>query len=125
MKVYIATSFHDKERAIFVASLLKENGHEITCPWWLSKVPTAEEAIKDIQSIRECDVILGLFEKPFVYKGAIFELGIAYILGKSIIIVGEELDSMVFMLLPEFVQVKSVDKAMKLLKDKVKQDNPV
>jgi nucleoside 2-deoxyribosyltransferase len=125
MKVYIATSFHDKERAEFVALMLKEQGHEITCEWWKSKGPSVDEALKDIRGIENCDAIVGLFEKPFIYKGAILELGVAYAMKKIIIVLGKELDSMVFTLLPEFNKAKNLTQVLKYLSYKIKEDVPL
>jgi nucleoside 2-deoxyribosyltransferase len=108
-----------------VANFLEDAGHSITCPWWKSKAPTVEEAQKDIQGIEDCDVVIGLFDKPYIYKGAILELGMAYAWNKHILIIGNELDSMIFMLLPRFIKVKNLKQALKVMKDKIKQDEPV
>jgi len=125
MKVYIATSFHDKEYVKQVAMILDEAGHTITYPWWYSKEATTQEAEKDLQAIEDCNIVLGLFEKLYIYKGSIFELGIAYAIHRPILIIGNELDSMVFMLLPGVTKVKNLKQALKVMKDKIKQDEPV
>ena len=97
MKIYIATAFTNVERYHEVKDKLEQLGHEITFDWTESKVADRKAATDDVRGVADANIVIGIFEEEYVYKGAIFELGFAYALAIPIFILGSWLDSMVFM----------------------------
>jgi nucleoside 2-deoxyribosyltransferase len=118
VKIYIAAKYDDIDGAINAADYLKSFGHQITCEWWyLSGPPTKEIAEKEVQGVIDCDVLIGIFEKDYVYRGAIFEVGLAHGLGKKIFIIGNRLDPMIFSLIPSIIKAKTFPEVFKALKE--------
>jgi len=116
VKIYIATAFRNVSRYHEVKDALEQLGHEITYDWTESKVADRDAAIKDAQGVAAAHAVIGIFEEDFPYKGAIFELGIAYTLGIPIYILGDWLDSMVFILLPYIHQVSNLEDLLEIFK---------
>ena len=109
MKIYVASKFEDKERVRDAMFSLKEAGHTITKDWTTSTGFILKEAFEDLNGVRDCDIFIGFFDNPDIkYKGAIAELGMAIALGKSCYIIGNELDDMIFILLPIIQQAKNI-----------------
>lgn len=108
MKIYIASKFENKEN---VRNLIKEcinMGHTVPYDWTYAGIADIEQACFDLEGVRNCDILVGLFNVPDVqYKGAIAEVGMAMALNKNIYIFGNYLDSMVFMFLKNVKKVSS------------------
>lgn len=108
MKFYIASKFENKKRIIEISTQLKAAGHEISFDWSNAKTDNLAEAVYDIRGIKNCNAIIGVFEEDYKYKGAIFELGIAFAYYKPIFILGNQLDKMIFMKLPQIHKVHDI-----------------
>ena len=108
MKFYIATKFQNKKRFDEVKAQMEAQGHTITYDWSNAKVNDIDQAMRDVLGVKEADIVIGIFEDEYVYKGAIAEIGMAMAWGKSIFILGDWLDNMIFMKLANLHKIKSV-----------------
>jgi nucleoside 2-deoxyribosyltransferase len=117
MKFYIATKFENKLEVAKAKATLIAAGHEVPYDWTISQVKSTEQAQNDVNGVRNCDVVLALFEQEHRYKGAIAEIGMAIILGKPIFVIGNWLDSMIFMHLPIITKVNNVEEVISYLRD--------
>jgi len=76
------------------------------------------EAMGNIFGVRECDIFIGLYDNSsYTYKGSIFELGMAYAYGKIIILVGHELDNMVFINLESILKLDDRESLRRFIED--------
>jgi len=109
MKIYVASKFENYPDVRRVYADLRQLGHEITLDWTEMGGPTQEVAVVEWNAIVSCDLFIGLFDKPFIFKGAWVEFGIALGHKKNCILVGEEIpQSCVFHLLPMVKVVPSI-----------------
>lgn len=82
MKIYIAS--HDRELAEAIAKTL--HGHEIVSRWHSTESrPCGEWAIKDLEDVDACDVLVSLASFENVPGGKHVELGYALGIGKKVI----------------------------------------
>lgn len=104
MKIYLASSFANKELVQELANELEQEGHKITTEWWHTDFkktifkPDAEwyadEKIlaisqRNFNGIREADaLILVANQTPVKYNGANIELGFALALNKQCFSIG-------------------------------------
>lgn len=123
MKIYLAASWSRKQEIANVADELKKEGYQITSRWLRSeKLYTGRNLEKflrqrakiDVIDVKKADVLVRFSDdlsKKFVPSnlatGArMFETGLAYSLGKMIIIVGGH--QPIFDYLPEIMHVRHV-----------------
>lgn len=90
MKIYIASSFLNKENVRRVMDMFEKAGHTITYDWTIHEHTDDEtvlrrESIKDAQGVHDSEVFVLLL--PFRY-GSASEFGAAIILGKLGIVIG-------------------------------------
>ncbi len=96
MKIYVAASFPRRDEARLLGLALEDAGHEITSGWMMLKGKSyfgddwagEVEAVRDLQDVRDCDVLVSITGDTESHGGRHSELGIALALGKRIIIVG-------------------------------------
>ena len=98
MKIYVAASFPRREEARKLGIMLEDAGHEITSGWmmlinksyfgddWAGEV----EATRDLQDVRDCEVLVSFIGDELTHGGRHTELGIALALGRRIILIGEK-----------------------------------
>ena len=104
MKFYVAGKWEDRILVRFWHRVLKGKGHEITCDWTDHEYPgegqqhlLAGYAMADIKGVRDCDVLIALFQEPRHYRGTLVEIGGALALGKPVWVLGPEERSCIFM----------------------------
>lgn len=100
MKVYIATSFRNRELARQVRAWVESQGHESTARWidthleemdLMTPEDQAQEALSDLTDISGSDlVLLVTLGEPSSTGGMHFEAGYAYALGKDITVLGPD-----------------------------------
>jgi nucleoside 2-deoxyribosyltransferase len=109
---YVATKFENRARYREVVDKLTNAGHHLTHDWTnpiLSKNQDAEECFKGVVN---ADFLVGIFEESLKYQGALVEVGIALALGKHVIILGDWLDSCIFMNLHGVQRVKTIEELL-------------
>lgn len=119
MKLYVAGPWAHRSAAIQAAEYLASRGFEIVSRWLHEHEDTTShpalqrEALSDVADVRACDalVLLNLAKSD----GKASELGMAYILGKPIIVVGSSTGN-VFYHLPEVTVVDTLEQAISILK---------
>lgn len=116
MRFYIATKFQNKEGVKNAIRLLTKAGHTVPFDWSEAQVANREQAELDVKGVRDAQALLGLFEEEYEYKGAIVEFGIAVALGKPIFIIGNKLDSMIFIHLPNVYKFNTVEDVIRFLR---------
>lgn len=109
MKIYVASKFENKERVREVMKQLTDAGHEITHDWTRELPnPTEEDrkqyALDDKFAVLSADAYVGVFEKDFKYSGALVEMGLAMAVGMPVHILGNAVDSNIFLRLPNVVR---------------------
>lgn len=97
MKFYIATKFENKKRFDEVRNYLESIGHKLTYDWTTATQQSEEQARLDYHGVKDADFVVGIFEEEHQYKGAICEIGMALAWCKSVFILGDWLDHMIFM----------------------------
>jgi hypothetical protein len=105
MKVYVAGKWEEKERVREVQRQLISAGHTISFDWTQVCDGTEEhmkvQAANDKQGVLDADAFVGVFEKDLRYSGALTEMGMAMANGAKIYILGNAVDTNLFMRLPE------------------------
>lgn len=121
MKIYVASSFEQREETKDAHTALLEAGHEITLDWtthrWLKDSPEAEGlykeyALSDVQGVLDADVYILLLGSR-ASTGAHIELGIA--LGsnkKHILIVGDIQQFTLFYRHPKITHLPTIKDAI-------------
>ncbi len=106
MKLYIASSFTNKVSVQVLIKKLEELGHTITHDWTIGS-DTADQCL---DGVYDCDVFIGLYDKPLVYQGSLIELGYAIAYDKRIYIIGDQIDRTIFVKeLPEIVKCSNMN----------------
>ncbi|MFH1352435.1 MAG: hypothetical protein ABIH68_02545, partial [bacterium] len=99
-RVYVAAKFQDRMTARCIMAHLRGKGHTITFDWTDSKYQnreeTPEDAVACLNGVRDCEVFIGVFVKPYKYQGSLVELGVALGLKKKVHIIGDAIDSCIF-----------------------------
>ena len=130
MKIYVAGKFGDRKQIKGYMDELVKLGHTITHDWTsfesenADKNRMAQSAVKDIEAVRNCDVlVLFLTDSKYAYRGSFTELGCGLGLNKQIIIVNpDELSyctTNIFYHDPSITHVKTWDEMLVQL-DKLK-----
>ena len=111
-KVYIAAKFRDRMTARYLMAHLRGKGHTITVDWTTHE--KSEEgypvqfADDDLRGIDDCDMFIGVFVKPYRYKGALVELGAALALEKKVCVIGDAIESCIFYYHPDVTHFKDI-----------------
>lgn len=90
MKVYLASSFLNKDNARTAMDMLRNAGHEITNDWTTHETTSdlsvlERESVEDLIGVQDADVLVFLWPGRM---GSNAELGAALALGKPAILVG-------------------------------------
>lgn len=100
MRVYVAGKWEEKERVREVQQQLIAAGHTISYDWTTATANSREQAENDVAGVLNADAFVGVFEKDLRYSGAIAEMGMAIANGASIYILGNAIDTNIFLRLP-------------------------
>jgi nucleoside 2-deoxyribosyltransferase len=97
MKYYIAGKFDDHERVHELIEWVDRIG-EVTHDWTLlepvsdKEVPILDEyrrtALLDFQGIDDCDIVVALMDREYIFRGTWVEVGYALAQGKEVVIIG-------------------------------------
>jgi nucleoside 2-deoxyribosyltransferase len=101
MKIYVAGKFQEKERVNKIQDYLVNIGHLITHDWTKDDSSLQPQfmvfsAMRDLEGVREADVLIALVDKDLPYKGLYGEIGIAIALNKPVYLLGGDLREFVF-----------------------------
>lgn len=90
-KIYIASSWDNREIVKHTMDALELRGHEITEDWTTHVYPELGEeySLKDIKGINECNVFIMMLSSTKSF-GKAFEMGYAYAEGKPIFVIGDK-----------------------------------
>ena len=95
MKIYLASPFEKQPFMRVVRGHLQERGYEVTADWLDEKTETGQDAAlaqRDIAAIQAADVVVVYNPQEFRYSGTggrHVELGIALMLDKVVVLLGE------------------------------------
>lgn len=109
MKFYVASKFENQKVVGDIIQRLTEKGHVNTFDWRGNEELSEITAIEDFNGVYQADFIVGVFTENYAYKGAICEVGMALAWNKKIYILGDWLDKMIFMQLPNITKIKSIE----------------
>ncbi len=116
MKFYVASKWENKEEVRKLMYVLIEHGHTITEDWTHSTEENNEKAASaDFKGVHDCDVFIGLFDKPYQYKGALVEFGMALAFYKPVVVIGHGIDDQTFIHLPLIRLMNTVEDFISLL----------
>ena len=111
MKLYVAGKWEERLNVKLLMVRLKSIGHEITMDWTDSKYEDeaypVEYSIADIDGVYAADMYAGLFVRPYQYRGALVEMGVALGLRIPCAIIGHQIDSCIFVHHPLVTQYDS------------------
>jgi len=105
MKFFVSSNWSEKPLVADLQSWLQSKGHEITLGWTnfpdtLEGTPQEtylqNNAVLDIAGVQDCDILISLFTKEYVYRGTYCEMGAALALGKDVYLVGKYADACIF-----------------------------
>lgn len=115
--VYVAGKWEEKTAVNHLQYLLREAGHTITFDWtvWETSMGLQEGAIRDQEGVSSCSAFVGLFTKDLRYKGALVEMGIAIGCGIPVYLVGDAIDSCIFIHHPLVTKCENVEELMKVI----------
>jgi hypothetical protein len=99
MKVFIAAAYARRDECRVYKAALEAVGHQVSSSWLdttgLGSLVESEEyrvrwALKDLQEVRACDVLISFTEPPktSVSSGRHAELGVCLNMGRRLIVVG-------------------------------------
>lgn len=112
MNIYVAGKWQDRKSCKDLMKWLESLGHKITLDWTDHKYEDEEypkEYCKaDVQGVIDADILIGLFERPYVYRGALVEMGIALGQGKPIHLIGTYQDDCIFANHPSCIHYNSL-----------------
>jgi nucleoside 2-deoxyribosyltransferase len=90
LNIYLAGSIKERDICRILASKIENTGHTIIVDWW-NHIEQKGKLYSEIDCIgvRRCDLLIlhNLEEASF---GKMFEFGMAFALGKTVILVGKE-----------------------------------
>lgn len=109
MKFYVASKFENQLTVGNIIQRLTEKGHVNTYDWRGNEDLTEKAAMEDADGVYQADFVVGVFIDNYIYKGAICEIGMALAWNKTIYILGDWLDAMIFMKLPNIIKIKSIE----------------
>lgn len=122
-KIYVASSFLNKDLASRLMGDLREAGHSITHDWTTEStngmapieraVYLEECAREDLQGVLDCDTLV-LIDHPKA-RGAYTEFGAALALGKRIFVLLAEAEPNIFLRLPQVMHLANFDDLLKVL----------
>jgi Nucleoside 2-deoxyribosyltransferase len=118
MKIYIAGKWEEHDVINKYATLLEDEGHTISFPWFrlhLGDTPYPQAASEDIDGVASAHACIFIFERELPYSGAMVELGAALALHKQVIIVGAAAQRTIFTSHPLVTRVHSFDEALELV----------
>ena len=120
-KIYFAGRYRRRTDLTIMASQLEADGHEVTARWIKGLHgghPDDECAINDEEDVRRSDMLVFLSEKAETGDrgggGRHVEFGMAYALGKTIIVVGHHEN--LFHSLPGVIVVKDWEDAKRAIR---------
>lgn len=115
MRVYVAGRLEEKDLIKEIEDTLQAMGHEITCDWAKRETAkdvgsrTDEETIvlteEKLLGILTCSILVLICMNGQPYDGPQVEFGIGLGTGKKIYVVGQALDSSMFMAIPSLVRL--------------------
>ncbi|MBR9702288.1 hypothetical protein GOV13_05200 [Candidatus Pacearchaeota archaeon] len=125
MKIYVATTFENKEKLLEIHKKIKEMGHEIAYDWTThkpikpydkNKDLAIQYSSKDIEGVDNCDIFI-LISNEKISPGMHTEFGAAIFsnmkYGKPLIyVVGEHTSNSIFYFHPSVKIVDSVDEVI-------------
>ena len=113
MQIYLAGKFEERKRIKELMEDCEKRGHKITVDWTRhnSTKSLTRYAAEDIWGVSQCDLFIGIFDKPYHYNGAIAEFGAALALWKDIWIIGHANDSNAFINYPGIQQFNTWEEA--------------
>jgi len=115
MKVYLQARYCRIDEMREVAKRFEARGHKVVSSWIhgpIDDAPTHETAIMDAREVMDADVSVH-FAEPTHSSGRYFELGFAYALGKTCVIVGQ--GKCVFYALPNMQRADDVAGALDVI----------
>lgn len=119
MKIYVAGKWQDRENVRLVMENVRELGHEITCDWTdhesVDKGLMEQYAISDCYGVFEADLLILVAEYPYNYRGSLVEMGIAIGQRKPVWVVGDAVDSCIFINLPTVRRFRNKEELYKAL----------
>ena len=124
MKFYVAGKWQDRRSIQRLQQALTVGGHEITVDWTGHVNPKSQSvlqewAIRDVEGVLDCDTYIGIFTNGS--NGALVELGVALGLGKRVWIIGNAIDTCIFLSHPLVTKFLSTEAMLKVLDNMPKE----
>jgi hypothetical protein len=120
LKIYLAALYSERLTMLENAAKLREMGHEVTSRWidGMEEGQTREySALLDLADIKSARCVMS-FSLPYrtshIGGGRHVEFGMAYVLGKRMVVVGEKGEH-VFHYLPGIEHYETLEKALEAL----------
>jgi nucleoside 2-deoxyribosyltransferase len=127
LKIYVAGKWQERILCRTIMSELEKAGHKITCDWTNHDypdptLPESEQraflqrwALLDIAGVQDADVLVFVAFNKNDYRGAFVELGAAIGLGKRVFVIGNAIDSCIFVAHPLVKKVVDFDELLERL----------
>ena len=87
-RVYVAGKWEDREKVRRVQARLRALGDTITHDWTNSREIDREEALRDIEGVKQCDMLVAVLSEEYNHRGTWVEIGAALALGRPVYIIG-------------------------------------
>ena len=113
-KIYLAGKWEERKRVRILMNIIESYGHEITCDWTAhtSGLDLTKHAVDDIVGVQDADIYIVLAKRDLNYKGAFCEFGAALGLNKPVFVIGDAMDSCIFMNHPLVTKVQSLQEVL-------------
>jgi nucleoside 2-deoxyribosyltransferase len=118
MKIYVASHWQNRRAVQRLQQALIARSHEITVDW-TNRVNPKEQSVlrewaeRDLAGVKTCDLYIGLFKE--ISKGALIEMGVALGQGKRVWIIGEAINSCIFLSHPLVTKFQNPRSMLKVL----------
>jgi nucleoside 2-deoxyribosyltransferase len=95
VRIYVASSFENKEEVRDLYTCLEILGHTITCDWTDHEEPynyqqLQQWALDDAEGVEHCDALVALIAPGRTQQGTWCEIGMALAWGKPVTMIGIE-----------------------------------
>jgi len=120
MKFYVAGKWQDRKLVQQVQKELLARGNELTVDWTNHVNPKndsvlQEWALRDIEGAALCDTYIGVFINDHNYTGALVEMGVALGMGNRVWVIGNAVNSCIFIHHPLVTKFPDVETMLKIL----------
>jgi len=116
-KIYFAGKWEERKIIRSLMNAIESAGHEITWDWTGEEegADLMKHAVADIIGVQSADIYIVLAKRDLDYKGAYCEFGAALGLNKPVFVIGDAMNSCIFIHHPLVTTVDFLQEALDII----------